>query len=70
MKAKALDGGDKYLSVRSPIHQANLHYYHLDFYLQQLTIAREIGDPIGEVTVLGNLGITYQELRDYKLAID
>ena len=38
--------------------------------MKSLTIAREIGDRLGEGQSLGNLGITYHSLGEYQQAIE
>ena len=40
------------------------------YYVQQLTIAREIGDRQGESNVLGNLGLSYARLGEVQKAIE
>ena len=42
----------------------------LDFHQQQLEIAREIGDRLGQANSLGNLGNAYQSLGQYREALD
>ncbi|HEY0079135.1 MAG TPA: tetratricopeptide repeat protein [Pyrinomonadaceae bacterium] len=41
----------------------------IEFYEQRLTIAREIGDRLGEGSTLGNLGIAYADLGETQRAI-
>ncbi len=42
----------------------------IEYYEQQLTIAREIGDRRGEGNALGNLGNAYADLGDSRKAIE
>ena len=42
----------------------------IDFYQQQLDIARQIGQRLGEANSLGNLGNAYDALGEYAQAID